>query len=275
MQVGDFDFYHEFLEERCGLTLSEDQTYLLQSRLGPISKQWGFETIKDMTFSLRALPDVTLISAIISAMSNTETAFFRDLKPFAYIENHILPELGNNSFIQKPLQIWSAGCSSGQEAYSLAMICERGKKHLKANWWSTSYAIWATDIAENILHQAHEGQYLQSEIQNGLPSSYMIEFCKQKEQGWSIAKKIKKHIIFQDYNIIDNAKPPGIFSLILCRYVLESMSKRAQTLSLEKFAACLPRDRYLFLGTKENIQNAILDEHFTMVPDHPGVYKRN
>lgn len=274
MQVGDFDFYHEFLEERCGLTLNEDQTYLLQSRLGPISKQWGFETIEDMTFSLRALPDVTLIAAIIGAMSNTETAFFRDHKPFTYLEEHILPDLGQNKDIQKPLHIWSAGCASGQEAYSVAMACERAKKHIKKNWWESPYTIWATDISESALHHARKGYYIQSEIQNGLPSSYMMDFCKQKNQDWSIVERIKKHIIFEDYNLMDNVKPLGNFSLILCRYVLGSMSSRAQTFALKKFAASIPEGGYLLLGMKENIQSDILDNHFTAVSEQPGIFKR-
>ena len=274
MQIGDFDFYHEFLEERCGLTLREDQTYILQSRLGPISKQWGFETIEDMTISLRALPDVTLIAAIIGAMSNTETAFFRDHKPFLYLEEKALPELGHKKNIFKPLRIWSAGCASGQEAYSLAMICARSRKHLKTMIGSPAYTIWATDVCETALHQAHKGHYTQSEVQNGLPSSYMMKFCKQKDQGWSIADKIKKTITFEEHNLLDTVIQPASFSVIFCRYVLGSMSSRACNFILERFAALLPKDGYLFLGTQENIQNTILDEMFGAVPHHTGIYKR-
>ena len=275
MQVGDFDFYHEFLEERCGLTLSEDQTYLLQSRLEPISKQWGFNCIEDMTFSLRALPDVTLIAAIISAMGNTDTAFFRDYKSFAYIEKHILPELGQNKNIPKPLQIWSAGCASGQEAYSLAMICQRNKKHTRAHWWGAPHTIWATDISKAALQQARKGHYTQNDVQNGLPASYIMVFCKQEKQDWVVKEKVKKHIVFEEHNLVDNIKPRSIFSLILCRYVLGNMSQRVQTLILEKFAENISQDGYLILGTGETIQNDILDQHFSAIPDQAGVYKRS
>ena len=124
MRITDFELYKDLLKERSGLTLSPDKSYLLDSRLTPVAKKWGFETLDALGAALRGVPDPKLINDIVEAMTTNETSFFRDSRPFDIFRETILPYMIETRGKQRALRIWSAACSTGQEAYSLAMIME-------------------------------------------------------------------------------------------------------------------------------------------------------
>ena len=121
MHIGDFDFYQEFLLKRMGLSLTADKSYLLDSRLTPVSKKWNFPNLEMMTMSMRGMPDPRLVQDVIEAMADHDTCFFMDNRSFSFFEKTALPAIMKNRRA-KHLRFWCAACSSGQEPYSLAML---------------------------------------------------------------------------------------------------------------------------------------------------------
>jgi chemotaxis protein methyltransferase CheR len=216
MKIADFDLYKDLLYEKSGLDITPDKSYLLDSRLTPIAKKWGYPSLDAMSVNLRALPDPALVTEIVDAMTTNETSFYRDIRPFENFENVVLPYLIENAKRGKTLRIWCAACSSGQEPYSIAMILKEKQAQLKG----VRIEIIATDISDRVLATAKQGLYSQFEVQRGLPVTKLVSFFKQAEEKWQISDEIKSMITFKNFNLLDPMTSLGQFDVVFCRNVL-------------------------------------------------------
>lgn len=187
MRIIDFDIYKNLLKERSGLVLTPDKSYLLDSRLNPIAKKWGYPSLEAMTAVLQGVPDKDLVNDIIEAMTTNETSFFRDSNPFDTFKESVLPYMHESRATRRSMKIWCAAASSGQEPYSLRMILR--EQESKFAGWKTD--ILATDISNDILAQAREGVYSQFEVQRG----YSL-----KNISFSILIKINQNVA-AEYNV--------------------------------------------------------------------------
>src|SRR5262249_3426211 len=141
--------------------LTSDKLYLVASRLSPVAQKLGLRSVIELMAELRARPREAMVSAVIEAMVTHESLFFRDERPFDHLAHTVLPELLAARGGRRPIRIWSAACSSGQEAYSIAMlIAERF-----AGW---PWEIVGTDISEPIVAKARAGVFSAFEIKRGL-----------------------------------------------------------------------------------------------------------
>ena len=147
MKLTDFDVYKQLLLSQSGLDLSQEKTYILESRLKPVAKKWGYPALGSMTMALNGVPEPGLIDDIVEAMTNNDTSFFRDGQPFESFKKDVLPYMQKSRAKAKTLRVWSAGCSSGQEPYSLAIILKEMQESAPA--WKPQ--ILATDISDEIL----------------------------------------------------------------------------------------------------------------------------
>ncbi len=121
MKSPDFDLLAQLLKKESGLALTEDKLYLLESRLTPVARRFGFESLDELVAAIRAQPRKAMVDAVTEAMTTNESFFFRDMRPFETLEKEVLPRLAE-SRPERRLRVWSAACSTGQEAYSIAMI---------------------------------------------------------------------------------------------------------------------------------------------------------
>ncbi len=266
MNIADFDIYQALLKQNSGLVLTQDKSYLVDSRLNPIAKKWGYENIDAMTTILRGMPPKELITDIVEAMTTNETSFFRDTKPFEIFKNTVLPYFKNKPDGQKKLRIWCAAASSGQEPYSLAITLQEEQKNMPG--WS--YEILATDISYEILEQAREGVYTQFEVQRGLPITHLMKYFTQTETKWAINKELKDMIQYDFFNLLDPMKELGQFDIIFCRNVLIYFDPPTKKEVLEKMHAQLADDGFLFLGGAETVIG--ITDSFGTVPDNRGLY---
>ncbi len=252
MKINDFDFYKDLLMEKSGLVITPEKTYLLISRLSPVVKKWEFESIDQMTFTLRGLPDKQLVQDIVEAMTTNETSFFRDLKPFDLFRDTIIPELVEARKDTKSIRIWCAACSSGQEPYSLAMLMK--EEPLASKLAGYKVEIVATDISEDILKHANEGLYTQFEVQRGLPIALLMKYFSQEGEKWRIKPEIKQNIKYSNFNLL---KPMsslgGSFDVIFCRNVLIYFDQETKKDILERMSTILKPDGFLFLGGSETV----------------------
>lgn len=268
MNVTDFDIYKDLLRSKSGLVLTQDKSYLIESRLNPIAKKWGYEDLVAMTAILRGVPPADLVNDIIEAMTTNETSFFRDIKPFEVLKNTVLPYFREKNPGSKRLRIWCAAASSGQEPCSIAMTLL--EESAKMSGWT--YEIIATDISHEILDQAKEGVYTQFEVQRGLPITHLVKHFTQKGDKWALNQEIKNMIQFKYFNLLDNMAGMGQFDIIFCRNVLIYFDQPTKKDVMERFTKQMSDDAFLFLGGAETVMG-ITDE-FKAVPDNRGLYAK-
>jgi len=230
MRFSDFDLYKDLLREKAGLYIGIEQSWVLDSRLAPIAAKWGYPSIPSMTIALRGIADPGLIKDVIEAILTHETQFFRHPEQFDQLREYMLPHMVMARKESKKLRVWSAGCGTGQEAYSLAIFCKDNADLLG----NIKVEIMATDISSTALDYARTGLYTQDDIQRGLSIHQLLKYFEQKDGGWQVKKEIASMITFQYGNLLESFERLGTFDIILCRNVLEDIAhdRRARILSL-------------------------------------------
>lgn len=268
MNPQDFAYIRDLLYRRSGLALTEDKIYLLESRLMPLAKPKGLQTLGDLIAHLRTKPDETFLREITDAMTTNESMFFRDNKPFEQFKKIVLPQIMEAKAMTKNIRIWSAACSNGQEPYSLAMVMkEEGAK--LAGW---NIEILATDLCAKVVQKAREGVYSQFEVQRGLPIQMLMKyFSQQPGNQWQLKPEILSMVKFQEKNLLDNIAMMGTFDIILCRNVLIYFDDKTKGSVLEQMAKMLPKHGFLYLGSTETTIG--VTTKYKDVPNERGLYQ--
>lgn len=266
MNSEDFKFYKKFLHEKSGLVLTEEKTYLLESRLVPLLPTCNFASLDQLTKALKFSPEPKLIQQVVDAMTINETLFFRDNRPFTQFKTSVLPALIKARGNKKSMRIWSAASSTGQEPYSIAMILDEALA--KTPDWKVD--ILATDLSENALKQAKEARYNQFEIQRGLPIQMVMKYFVQDGQSWNLNEKIRKMVKFENFNLLDKMERFGTFDIIFCRNVLIYFDEDTKKKILNNLVKRLSPDGYLFLGGSETVIG--LCPELKMQQGCPGLY---
>jgi chemotaxis protein methyltransferase CheR len=235
------------LKARSGLAIGMDKLYLLESRLRPIVRQHGLRDLNALAELLRGPVADPLVHEIVEAMTTNESLFFRDARPFAHARTQALPRLHAQRPPGVPLRIWSAAASSGQEAYSLAMIVSE----LRPGLGERQVEILGTDIARAQLARARAGLYTQFEVQRGLPMRMLVKYFKKRANGWVIVDTLRKMVTYQEWNLLDDLRPLGRFDVIFCRNVLIYFDTSTKARVLDAIAGQMAPDGLLYLGGTE------------------------
>lgn len=266
MTPQEFDFVARLVRRECGLVLSADKAYLVESRLAPVARRWGAAGVDGF---IRALMDGATgerLRDVVEAMVTNETFFFRDRKPFDQFRDHVLPHLLRTRAARRSFRIWCAACSSGQEPYSLAMLLREAERDL-AGW---RVDILATDISREVLRQAREGSYTQFEVQRGLPIQYLVKYFAQSGDRWQVKPEIRSMVEFRQFNLLDSPQGLGPFDVVFCRNVLIYFDQETRRGVLDRIASVMPPDGLLCLGGAETVLG--VTTRFQPVPEQRGLY---
>jgi len=266
MTVTDFEFICQILRERSGLVLTNDKAYLLESRLLPVARKWKLATFDDLVRAIRTRMDEAVIKDVVEAMTTNESFFFRDTKPFDQFKALVLPAMLKGRASSKTIRIWSAACSSGQEAYSLAMILSEMAPQLTG--WRIE--IVGTDLSTEILGRAKEGMYSQFEVQRGLPITMLVKYFSQVGDRWQLNAKIRSMVQYREFNLLHDPMTLGRFDVVFCRNVLIYFDQQTKGRVLNSVAKLMPEDGFLFLGGAETVLG--ITDKFQMVAGQRGVY---
>ena len=267
MQAADFQFLSALIKERSGIALSSDKTYLLENRLRPLAAQRRLNDIAALVAQMRSTRDEPLIRDVVEAMTTNESLFFRDGKPFELVRTVVLPRLVAARPKERPIRIWSAACSSGQEAYSIAITLLEEDALLAGR----PVEIIATDIAMTMLAKAEAGLYSQFEVQRGLPIRLLLKYFTQRGTNWEIAQRLKAMVSFRHHNIMSECASLGRFDIVFCRNVLIYFDEATKKRVIERIAQVLAPDGVLVLGAVESIIG--LSTGLEAVPGASGVYR--
>lgn len=269
MKPDDFNFISTFIKQRSGLALTSDKVYLLESRLLPIARQHGLESLDNLLSKLRAAPDNVLVKEVIEAMTTNESSFFRDSKPFDQLRHVVLPRLQEMCGMRREVRIWSAASSTGQEAYSIAMCLQEEAARL--NGWN--FEIIGTDIADKVLERAREAIYTQFEVQRGLPIQMLVKYFTQlkgEDNRWQVNEKTRAMVTYRQLNLLDDYSSMGKFDIIFCRNVLIYFDEATKSKVLEKLCNALNPQGVLYLGASETILG--LTNKFKPMENERGIY---
>jgi chemotaxis protein methyltransferase CheR len=237
------------LEARTGQQLTMSRRWRIETALSSLLRERNISTLDELITILVMGKEPSLSQRVVEALLNNETYFFRDRAPFDMLQRHALPELALRRQKTKRLRIWSAGCSTGQEVYSLSMLfAEEPDK-----WRGWSVDVLGTDVSTSCIDRARNGAYSQFEVQRGLGINQMIKWFEETADGWRAVEALRKHVRFQVHNLLEPAPHPGDFDIVLCRNVLLYLSPEKKTLAFERIAGAMAEDGWLMLGAGETV----------------------
>ena len=263
-----FETLAGLLKSRSGLVIGPDKLYLLETRLAPILRRDGLRDLATLADRLRTVTLATeaLARDVVEAMTTNESFFFRDEKPFQHVRTVALPRLLAARTPGTPLRIWSAAASSGQEAYSLAMILAECRSTLGER----RIEILGTDLARDQLARARDGLYTQFEVQRGLPVQMLVRYFRKEDANWRIAEAIRGLVQFREWNQLADLRPLGQFDIVFCRNVLIYFDQPTKARVLDAIAARLAPDGMLYLGGAETVLG--ISSRFAPLANERGVY---
>lgn len=267
MIASDFQTFAALVKQRSGLALTEDKSYLLESRLMPVVRKRRLGGLEELASLVRKGGDESLLTEITEVMTTNESFFFRDTKPFDQFRDVVMPQFKEKRAARKHLRIWSAACSSGQEPYSLAILL----KETQASLPGWRFDLVATDISHEILNKAKAGIYSQFEVQRGLPIQLLVKYFKQVEAGWEIDPGIRSAVQFKFFNLLDNMASLGNFDIIFCRNVLIYFDQATKADVLARMSRQMAPDGYLYLGGAETVLG--ITDRFKPSPGQRGLYE--
>ncbi len=243
----------KYIHVESGILLDKDKGYLLESRLLPVldsseAGSLGIHTLEELTHVLLSRPSVELKKLVVNAMTTNETLFFRDRGMFDALLTH-LPGMLDRVEGSRKLRIWSAASSSGQEAYSIAMLLRelgKGPEHAE---------ILGTDLSTQVIHRAREGRYTRAEMQRGLPSNYRDRYFVHEGTEWRLCEEVRSLVRFEQMDLRRNVGRLGRFDLIFCRNVLIYFDTDTRKQILGSLREMMFPDARLALGCAETIIN--------------------
>jgi chemotaxis protein methyltransferase CheR len=243
----NYKFLQQEIHRESGIVLDEDKHYLLESRLLPVVRAAKLVDLDELCARLRLKQSAQLARQVMEALTTNETLFFRDMAPFEVLKDRLLPEWFLKLPPNQSLNIWSAAASSGQEAYSIAMLLKENapeRQHVN---------ILGTDISEQILSIAREAKYVQFEVNRGLPARYLVKYFTREGLDWRLKDEIRSMVRFQCLDLRRSMAALGRFHIIFCRNVLIYFDAATKTRILEQLAQALEPGGYLLLGGAESI----------------------
>lgn len=268
MRPDDISFVVSLCRAKAGLKVSAEKTYLIESRLAPVARREGYESIPDLLAAVRAKREEPLIWSVVEAMTLGESAFFRDRAPFDAFRDEIYPTLARARG-GEAVKVWSAACAGGQEVYSLAMLITE----MRDGGAPVNVELAASDISARALEKAQSGLYSQFEIQRGLPIRQLVQHFEKVDDLWRLSADIRRMVRWRRINLIAGLGAVGRWDVVFCRNVLSGLDAPYQKKVLEDLMLVLPEDGYLVLGAKESAQ--IAGDAFRPVAGSPGLFRRN
>ena len=246
MNQQDYDHFVAMLKSKSGIDLGPDKAYLLQSRLSVVAGSAGFADVPTLMSTLRRAPTPILIESVVDAMTTNETFFFRDNTPFDQFKQKVLPRLAE-ARAGRPIRIWCAACSTGQEPYSLRMLLEEER----AKYPKLNVEILGTDLSDRCLAKARTGLYSQFEVQRGLPVQLLVKHFDKVGDAFQVKPMLRQAVTWKRLNLLDSFRTLGRFDVVFLRNVLIYFDKPTKTQVLEAVADLMSDDGALFLGAAE------------------------
>ena len=267
MSPEDLEFVASVARARAGLMLRGDRVFFIENRLTALARREGDSSVAALVQRLRADRDGVLASALVEALAAPDTSFFRDRDLFDRLRDEVLPELAA-SRPEGKVRAWCAGCATGQEAYSLAMLADEHR----ARFPNLQLTVIGTDLSERALEKARAGLYTQFEVQRGLPIRMLLNHFEKVDDNWRAGPRLRQSVRWGKLNLMDDFSRVGRFDIVFCRNVLSYFDAAPKARALEGLASVVADDGFLALGKGES---ADLPGAFHAERGSAGLHRRN
>jgi len=240
----DFERYRKLIYDESGITFSATNRSILESRLKERLREKKLESLQEY-YSL-ITKDREELKTLLDSVTTNLTRFFRNQAHFDAIENYVMPELVKlRGGGERKLRFWSAGCSTGEEPYTIAMLL---KERLPAGW---GFEVVASDISLKCLMVGKEAFYADARVQ-GVPENYLAKYFDRKPGGYAIKDDLKKLVRFDYHNLKNDSGLRGL-DVVFCRNVLIYFDEAAQKATIERFWEAMAPKSFLFIGHSESL----------------------
>ena len=265
--VPDYEYLRGLVMRHSGNQVDPSRDYLFESRLQGLLRHRGLASLSQLVTALRSSGGSNLERSVAEAMTINETSFFRDAPTFDYLRETLLPSLIEARRDIRTLRFWSAASSSGQEAYSIAMLL-REHFPLLAGW---RIEILGTDLSAEMVERSAAGRYQRIEINRGLPARLLVKYFVRTGDEWEVHPDLKRLCRFQQRNLCQPGALSDRFDVIFLRNVMIYFNQETRRQVLLTMHRALPQDGVLFLGLSEQPR---MDSHWqTMLAPKTVWYK--
>jgi chemotaxis protein methyltransferase CheR len=248
----DYAYLRELVLTQSANLIDPSRNALFDSRLAPVAKAAGAADVEDLVHLLRLDQPTHLYRAIAEAMTICETSFFRDVTPFDVLRHAVFPRLIAQNSDLRQLRIWSAACSTGQEAYSLAMLlCEHFPE---LEHWDVT--ITGTDISTQVLDYARRARFRRLEVNRGLPARLLVKYFKHDGEEWELKPRVRAMCQFEYANLCLPLPELPVFDLVLLRNVLLYFPQRDRSDVFSAVFRQMAHGGYLVLGNAEQAEDS-------------------
>ncbi|KAE8762737.1 CheR family methyltransferase [Georgenia thermotolerans] len=241
LSAASFDFVADLVRRESAVEL-DGKEYLVESRLAPLARAAGIDGARAVDRYVHLLRrSARPASDVVEALVTTETSWFRDRPTFDALTGQLLPALADRG----PLRVWSAGCSTGQEPYSVVMaLLDAG---------ADAFSVLATDVSATVLERARAGRYTALEMGRGLPRSAWARYFTPRAGEWQVAARVRERVDLRRHSLLEPspAAHAGTFDVVLLRHVLMYFDLAARAVVLRRLRRCLAPGGFLVLGTTE------------------------
>ena len=251
----DYGYLRQIVFSLSHNVLDPSRDYLFETRLSRLLRNQGMTHMEELVQQLKCRKNSVLEYAIAEAMTINETSFFRDSRPFELLRTELLPRLIEARRANRTLRFWSAACSTGQEAYSLAILL-REFFHLLGGW---NIRIEGTDICREVVERAQAGAFHRIEMNRGLPARFVVRYFDHVGEDWVVKSEIRQLCHFRQANLCVAPLPfHERFDVIFLRNVMLYFSQEARRALLAEVHRLLAPDGVLFLGSAEQPADPLL-----------------
>ncbi|MCP5396372.1 MAG: protein-glutamate O-methyltransferase CheR [Sphingomonadaceae bacterium] len=257
----------DLLEARTGQQIDRGRRWRIPTTLATVFRKRGISNVDQLVCLLASPGEERLADEVVEALLNNETYFFRDRAMFDQLDDHVLPTLREKRAMRKRLNIWCAGCSTGQEPLSLAMLF----RSQKALWDGWTIDIVATDISSKAIATARRGIYSQFEVQRGLSVTQMLTHFEETPEGWKVDPALRAMIRYRERNLLEMMDPDQRFDLVLCRNVLLYFDRPTRSRAFDIIHKTMADDGWLMLGAGETASS--LTSRLAHVPNTIGLHQ--
>jgi len=249
-----YRYFQEFIARESGIVLDDNKQYLLEARLMPLALKAHVFSLDNLCTLLRAQTNPGLKQQVVEAMTTNETFFFRELAQYDALRTEVVPLLVQERLASRKLSFWSAAASTGQEAYSLAMLLlEMGLGH-----WDIR--ILGTDLSTQALDRARAGRYMQIEVNRGMPASLLVKYFTRAGLEWQLRDDVRRMVHYDQFDLRQGPPALGAFDVIFCRNVLIYFDVPTKRHILGHLRGALMPTGVLLLGGTETTIN--IDDRF-------------
>ncbi|WNB85220.1 protein-glutamate O-methyltransferase CheR [Cellulomonas sp. ATA003] len=262
-----FAFVADLVRRSSAIQLEAGKEYLVESRLLPLARDAKVPTVDAYVRGLRGVPQQREYDRVVEALTTNETSWFRDVTPFKALTDHVVPQLLAARPGTSSLRVWSAACSTGQEAYTIGMSLLETDPNLRVQ-------ITATDLSEEVLARGRSGRYTQLEVNRGLPAPMLVKHFTRVGTDWEISQRLRSMVTFGKHNLLHAPPLGGPFDVVFLRNVLIYFDLATKREVLRRAQAVVRPGGFLFLGAAETTIG--IDDGWERIPvGRSSVYRLN